>query len=717
MKPHLPLPAVALLLLFTFMWSGCKRSEPQAPSATAAATATQPGTALVAHAGKMGIAAKIPQNVDFYFGSANLKEHLDALRKSQYWKSVEAFKDDTTPSGDEKNETNPLQDLEVEDLFVAAGTGSGPAWNWLMDLNRIYGEYTYRTLITGFVGGGGSMKPENILANAASSPELIEKICVLLEHAELPPLMFGAKSKQAQELLNTLLSPEGAEKPEWLAALKQGTLPIEGSGSLTTYEGTVGLWLTEAVRADLLKKLAIAIEEQSLLSRVEKTLAALAAKPFMVAVGVSDGYLIAAIGNNLNHVKFAKTPSDSLLALPELETMHPHAGKPALGLMHVKKEVLEALHDDQPLTPMLRSALGGLANIELFSELTGQLDPKVEALMKAEKEFYRYNYTNANGFFWWDGGLRLEIDGVVAPDDQILDKPLAFASLLDTPGALFAMVGHSPASTTGRAYFERWMEFLYVAAGGLIQTGLGGESTVGVYSMIDKSVIPPLVKIYEASRTMYREGLGTESAFVVDLAGEASQLPMVPTAPATPGTAAKPLTIPRFASVNEVANRPILTEAWKTIETQLNQLLAASPAPMPPMAPVSSEKDGLVTWFYPLLAFGGNDLMPCVSVSDKIFMLGTSKNLHETLAARVAKGTVPAQTGTHFVYSFGALRDYLKSLESGNAQVPGLPTEKAATAAPWLEPFGNFRGSRVVKNGRLHHSFHLEAKDVRPQVD
>ncbi|MDZ4287613.1 MAG: hypothetical protein U0984_06635, partial [Prosthecobacter sp.] len=489
MKPASLLTKSALCLVLAGIWSGCDRTPKPAPEAAAPAKTAPavPVNPLLANAARFGMAGRMPKDTGAYLGSANFKAHREALQKTQYWKTLEAFLQDSKPSAEKEKKTiSEFEEFPVDDFFLAMGKDSTSALGWLIDVNHLYGEYTYRTLITGFTGGPGkqgSFDPQAMLSNASTSPELIERLCALMERAELPPLILGVKTAKPEALMEKLFPAKG---PIWVADLKKGSLTINTGATLTTYEGTVGIWLTQKVRDEWLKGLGQMVKEPALIARIKKTLDTLAAKKFSFAVGISDGYLIAAAGNDLRHVQFAATPADSLLSRPELAVAEPHAGKDLLGLLHVEASALTAMHDDQPLTPMLQGALNGLAGTPVFSALTKQLEPKLAALTAAEKDFYRQRFATAVGVLWWEKGVHMELSGGVSPEGKILGKPLKFAALLDTPEVLFAAAGHSPVSVTGRAYFERWMDLLYTTTGGFIQAGLGGDQALGIYALADK---------------------------------------------------------------------------------------------------------------------------------------------------------------------------------------------------------------------------------------
>ncbi|HYF37501.1 MAG TPA: hypothetical protein VD994_19525, partial [Prosthecobacter sp.] len=303
MKLLVPLKKSALcLFLAAFVWSGCDRKKepaaeapsraaaPGASAATADAAAGKPVAAanpLIANADRLGMAGRMPKDTGLYLGSANLKAHCDALKKTQYWKTIEAFRQDSKPSETKKKKASKLpefEDLEIDDFFMAMSKDSKAHMAWLIDLNRVYGEYTYRTMMTGFTGGGGAgaFDPQAMLANASASPEMIERICSLLERAEMLPLLAGAKTPQAQQLLDAIAPANADERPEWTRTLTPGTFTANTGAKLTTYEGTLGIWLTPAVREEWLAGIQKSITQEALVTRIKQTLETLAAKKFVI---------------------------------------------------------------------------------------------------------------------------------------------------------------------------------------------------------------------------------------------------------------------------------------------------------------------------------------------------------------------------------------------------------------------------------------------------
>lgn len=668
-----------LLLPLLAFGAACKKQTP--PAAQVPAAPAPAG--LAAQAGNFGFAARVPAGVELYLGSANGKVHRQALEQTRYWKSLQAYWQDLKPA----NAAQPaalaaLAPAAVDDAFLVVGKGGAAKLAWLRELNRLYSELTYYTLVAGFSAGQGPGKQagwQSWLAVASAQPDLLERLCALLEGAELPPLMFGFKTDKPEETLRQVLDP--AAPPAWLAGASKESFTPAAGGSFTLYQTTAATWLTEAVRQQLQKQLEISVSDPALRGRVQEVLTRLAAKKLSLALGTLDGHVVAAVGWQRAELEFAADPGQSVLARPELAFAAPAAGQRALGLILADAGLFRALHDDQPLAPMLRGALKGLAGSPVFGALAGQLTPKVQALGEAEKQANRRDFATLAGLAWWQDGLHLDVTGGVRAAPEWLGKPLQFGGLLDTPDVLLAAVGHQPPGEAGRVYFEGWMDLLYTLSGALVKSGLGGEQATGMWTLAEQAVVPALQEMYRASRTLYQQALGSESALVVDLKGQMPPLPGV-TLPAGSSV------LPRFAGVHAVTDRALLASSWQQMQAALTKGMQASPLPLALPEPMSTEKNGVTTWFLPL-PVGGNDLMPCASVNDRVYLLGSSKLFNEELAGRLQQ-PAPAMTGAHLRVNFEALRRFLKGLADG--QAAGAPAKANPQAVlPWLAPFQDLR--------------------------
>jgi len=185
------------------------------------------------------------------------------------------------------------------------------------------------------------------------------------------------------------------------------------------------------------------------------------------------------------------------------------------------------------------------------------------------------------------------------------------------------------------------------------------DKALSLEEMFDKKFSKDMLNIWSALRDDLASGLGAESAIVVDMNGA---MPKVPDA--LPQELLKEGKMPRFAYVSAVDDRKKLQASWKKIEGSAENLLKTynsltdNNIPMQDM--MSSEKNGLTTW-WTSIPFTGNDFMPCISVSDSLFMVSTSKMYSESLAAQLkGAGSDAGRKGAWLKVDFKVLNGYTK---------------------------------------------------------
>lgn len=697
----IPIAIVSALIL-----AGCdNKKTAQSSSPAPPAIAAKPS--LVDEAKRLGFAALVPQDAVFYLGTAQLKAHRATLEKTRFWKDLEAFANDKAPAADGKKaeaKTSLLSAMNVDDMFIAIGKDGTNKLGWLHELNAAYSEYTYLTMMTGYASAGAKGKgfnAEAMLSSAANFPDLLDRLCKALSKVEVPPVMLGVETDKPDEWLKQIIDPTAP--PAWLANATKTTVSVP-NGSGVAYEATFGELITQKRLDEWNAGITKAIADPAAQTKIKTALSQLAAKRIALVFATFDDIAIIAVGTD-RQLQFATSPQQSLLARKDFEFAQAYAGKNFAGVIFAEGKLVDVVHDDQPFTPMLRGAVKGLTGNPMFGDLAKTLQPKVEEIAAAERKVHAFTAANAAGIMWWEDGIHIEMAGGYAPQGEALTKPRKLTSLMNTPNALLAVDGHSASVGAGRFYFEKWIELIYTASGELVKKGLGGEQAGVMYPMIDKLVVPSLRQIYDASKVVYQQALGTESALIIDVGGEMPQLPGVP-------AAGQKLPLPRIASVHEVTDRALISKSWEQMDLALKQAAQVSPIPMAAPAPISSKSDDMVSWFYPL-PLGGNDLLPCVSLNDRVYVLGSSKSLNEALAVQLKQppsADVPP-TGTVYRLSFKTLRSILKSV--GTTAIPGVKVENPGNAVlPWLAPFEDFNGRLWQEGTRARVSAEWKIHDV-----
>ncbi|MDB6073837.1 MAG: hypothetical protein JWO89_1477 [Verrucomicrobiaceae bacterium] len=701
--------------------SGCKK-QPAAASASAstktpdtikaiAASAVEPAS----RAASLGFAAHLPPTTEAYIGTINLPAHAAALKDTNYFKDLTAFLDDRVPApaatagAAPKTPAKPkvLEKLAGNDFFISLGKGAAKSLSAMQKFSAIYSEVSYQMLMRGTKPGAqpGPGPSNPLLLALLEDPELIKRLSDALTGLELPPLMIGIRSDKPVEVLKELLPEEMLAMVRKKAKVSQVTTNL--SGSFTLIEGTGKNLLDDDMRKLWLGLLPP--EAESVKPALESALTALQAKTFAVSYGTAGGYVIVTLGSSRPDLQFITEPGASLAARPELSVLAPYQSKNLVAVSYMEGNALQSLQDPEPIQPMLRGLVAGLKKSPVFADMAKILEPKVAALAPLERQMHTKVLTTLVGVAWWDKGLHVEVDGGLSPRGLEGNKPLKFASLVDEKNVVFAADYHGDphASAAFRSYAEAWAEVLRVAGLELAKANLFGENGGKMSTWVDLEIVPQIVSFYAASKTMYGKGLGNEHAWVMDLGGRMPALPGLP--PPDPKAETKML---RVAGIDDVLDRKLIGDSWAQMNIALNGVAKAFPmlggVGLPP-AEVSS-KSGTTFYNYQL-PFESDDLTLCSGVNDKVFMLGTSKNLQEDIAARLLRAEPSPGTPTMlWRMSWPKVREAIKGFS------PSAPAEPAAdnmkAMSKWMAPLGEMRGRVWIDAGHVRNSITWDLKDV-----
>jgi hypothetical protein len=211
------------------------------------------------------------------------------------------------------------------------------------------------------------------------------------------------------------------------------------------------------------------------------------------------------------------------------------------------------------------------------------------------------------------------------------------------------------------------------------------------------------------------KGLDGETAGVIDINGKMPALPGVP--PETKG-----MKFPRLTAISQVSDRAQIGAAWKIINDTINQAAGvfmgggqpnnpSGPAAIPMPEPISSEKNGVTTYFF-ALPFLSGDLLPCAAINDQVLMLSTSKDAVESFAAELSKPVAKPQDGLVWHFDPGSLVEYLVMLSKfAPDQKPGAEKE-IRQILKWTKPIHAMQGRMFQEGNTPRMSFTWEISDL-----
>jgi hypothetical protein len=120
--------------------------------------------------------------------------------------------------------------------------------------------------------------------------------------------------------------------------------------------------------------------------------------------------------------------------------------------------------------------------------------------------------------------------------------------------------------------------------------------------------------------------------------------------------------VPRISMICPVTDRAKLSASWDKMNATITGTLAKvseiTGSKIPMQKPISSEKGGNTTWFFPM-PFITDDFLPSVTVGDKWFVAATSKNQALDLVTKADAGGT-ARQGFWLSMNFKTLQTYAK---------------------------------------------------------
>ncbi|HSI62730.1 MAG TPA: hypothetical protein VLE43_06415 [Candidatus Saccharimonadia bacterium] len=720
-----------LLIPLALCLSQCgKKDDPAAPKAAdGGAASTAPAKAaeaakpasLADHAAKLGFAAKLPVDTEFYAGSTQLKKHLGSIKKSAWWKDLSALVGDKTPAPAAGEKVQQLF-LEAwgDDMFIAGGAGFAQDAELLRDLNRLYNEVYFKVLMTGGAAGlqgnkDAASNPLALVQPLLTDQASLDKVGQFISKFQLPPMIAGVKTDKAPELIAEMFSEKSLKGKPAEIDISDFKTPDGHAFKVITID--MSKVVTEAKQKELLEGVAKALPEPAQ-KAFEKAITDVRKKKFFFAIGAVEGHLIVASGKNLDHLKFVSDPSKSLLAKPELAWLLPYAQKDLTGLVYSTAATMSAMHDDQPLVPMLRGAVGAMKESEMFKPMGEALESQVAEMSALEKDVYAREFTNVAGISWWEGGaLHGEFFGGAKTRFMTLGKPLTFAGLVDRPGVVFGIAYHrNPEYEKAvRLWIEKFVSIAYTATQQLVQAGIAGPEGGQQFALFEMMLLPTIKEVYTADRQIDEKGLGSQFAMFVDVNGKMPSLPGVPLQDA------EKMKFPRFTVVSEVANRGEIATGWETINKTITNLatIASSfmgkgaegaEAPKVP-TPESTEANGTTTWYYKSEFFNG-DLFPVSSINDKMLVLSTSKTAAESFTAELATPAASKIEGCVWRLDLSALADFANDAVALSPTQTPEQIKEARQGLKWIQPFHALQGHVYQEKGQPRITLKWELSDI-----
>lgn len=680
------IPAVALFLGACKKQEAVKAPEP-APAVAEAPPKVEPAPAPPAkapslspdeRAAKLGFAGHLSKDTEVLLAFYNGSKTAERIKASNVWKLVQkqlgiagmgmGALDDEELAGEpgapaEDSDPAGPAGLFGTEFTLALGKSSAEQLGHLMVFNRRMGYFQMRSIAKAFAAGlkEGDLSGLSESFETGYGPELFGEIIsdpasgiALFEKSNMPPLYLGFKTEEADR---DIAAQQVAAMVENVNLFGEYVEPVEIETAGASFKG---FKILGSKVAGLMAEDRDNMEETLEPAMVDQLLAAVAKKDIVIASGVVGNYVVLFLGGSLDDLKFASAPGESLVATDALAFADAYASKELAAVAYGQKEGMDTLIEAAGgLSDMTDGLRDGLSGADGLGD-TRDIDALFAIVAEREAALRKLTGNDALGLVsFFEEGLKIESFG--GSDSGMVDwkSPNRLASLGDSEDVL--MFANATADVVydekARAYIEALLETAYAMTLKVAEAPLEGEEMAqfkAMAGMFDTKFRPDMVALWDAFANDFGGGLGHESALLVDLKGGA------PAVPGIPQTVVDQAKVPRLSIVAPVTDRAKLADSWDKMNTTLTGTLAKvgemTGQPIPMQKPISSEKNGNTTWFFPL-PFFTDDFLPSVTVGDKWFVASTSKNQALDLIAKADAGGA-TRDGFWFAMNFKTLEKY-----------------------------------------------------------
>ena len=580
-------------------------------------------------------------------------------------------------------------DLLGSEVTVALGDTSGEQLGNLLNLYRRYNYFQTRELTKSFVAKAKGGDTENLedLANPFSEELILEVLndpaggVGLLEKLSVPPIYIALKTEaskrdEAAQQLSGGLGMLGNMMVDLMEPLE-----IEKAGGKFT-----GYKLLGAKLAEQLAENRKEMEEQIDAALLDRLFAAVAKRDVVVLTGTIGDYVVIFMGGSTEQFELVADAKDSLVGGDALKFGDAYLSKDLAAVTFGEKESLQTLVDSAGgIADMANGVRDGLAGQDGLGD-TREIESLLQVVVERESVLRKLSSSDDSAIVaYFEDGLKIESSG--GTDQGAFDwkTPTTLNHLGESPDVvLFSDSVMADSYTKASSEFlESLFETAYAVTRKVAE--LPGDQPEFTQfkettKLFDEKFRPDVVGLWSAFSGDFADGLGSESALVVDFKGS------LPTVPGLPQAVIDQARIPRASIIAPVTDRAKLSTAWEKTNASVTSILSKvgemSGKEIPMQKPMSSEKNELTTWFFPM-PFFNDSFMPSVTVSDSWFIASTSKDQAVDLAAQAPKGTA-GKKGLVMKVNFTALQKYAdESLKVVEANAPAIFGE----GSPKLEEF------------------------------
>ncbi len=741
---------------------------PTPSSEVPAPTVKVPALNPAQRAAKLGFVQYLPQDTEVVMAFHNGKKSVDRIKASKLWKLIASdmgmggMTDDgaeaekfALPDVDEEKtmegaksdqadvsakEDSAKTDADAakpaaepftpasffgKEFTLAIGKTAGEQTGNLLKLSARMNYFQLRGLTQAFTAAaksGDLSSMEEALAERYSA-ELFKNVLTdpeagmgLFEHMNMPPLYLAFKVSTAdrdaasQQLaaivgnlgfMENLVEPVDVDK----AGQKFAGFKISGAKLSATF-------------GENRQEMDAMLDPAT----VDRLIAAIAKKDLVIVSGTLGDYVVLFIGSSVDDLVVAAEPGQSLLATEALAFCDGYTSKDLAAVIYGKKDALDKIANSAGGVAEMATAIrDGLAGSEGLGD-TRDLEALLRMVGDRESALRKMSVNDTVGVAaFFDDGLKIESFGGAdagAVDWKASNK-LASLGAPDEVVMFANMTSEAAYDENARAYLEALVETAYALSMKVTAVPMEGEDMAQfkqISKVFDEKFRSDVAALWDAYSGDFGNGLGKECALVVDLNGTVPAVPGIPQSVVNEGK------FPRVTVIKPVKDRAKIAASWDKMNSSITNILTKTKEltgqDMPMQKPLSSEKNGNITWFFSI-PFLNDDFLPSVTIGDKWFAASTSKNQALDLLAKADKAA-DGRSGLWFSMNFKALQKFshetLKMFSKNSEAImgdnapPAVRIEKAGKIIDAMDSMDSLTVHARREGGVMRTSIHLKTR-------
>lgn len=565
------------------------------------------------------------------------------------------------------------------EVTIAMGKTTGEQTGRLLTVSRRMGYFQARALgkaTQSFAKTGDMADFAEAMAAETEGGAFIKTLLedsesgiALFEKTEMPPLYIAFRAKegeldQAAQLVNESMGIFG------MAGEMAAPVEFETGGAKFAGYKLLGEEIAKTMEEE-----RESMEEDLDPAMIDALLSAIRKKNLIAVTGTVGEYVVMMIGGSEESLKLVAETKDSLVATDGLNFSDPFADKQLVSVIYgeekVWDEIVEAAGGLSAYALGLRDGIAGGGGLGE----TRDLETMLQMIADREKALMALGGASDLGMVAYvDEGLKIESFGGYDKGAVDWSAKTKLSHLGDSgDNMLFLNIPSSAAYDEKMGdYLESIVETMYAAAIKMSALEIEApelDEMKEFTQLFDAQFREDLVGLYGALSESLSGGLGHEVALVIDLKGS------MPAIPGIPQELVDEAKAPRMTLLAPVTDRDKIKDSWAKVNNHMTSILGKvsemTEEKIPMQKPISSEKDGMTTWFFSF-PFFQDDFLPSVTVSDNWFAASTSKTQAVDLMGKAAAGGKTGE-GVQFYVNFNAMTDYaeemLKVVEKNSAVV------------------------------------------------